>query len=107
MINNEQYIKQCPVEMCNPKGLDRQYQHLCGRDNCNVRRAYFQGRTELKKEYEDIVIGLTNEEVRRIKQDTRLETIDECIAKIKEEWSYYNDTCNEICNELERMKKQK
>lgn len=36
------------------------------------------GKAELKKEYEDIVIDLTNEEVRRIKQDTRLNTIDEC-----------------------------
>lgn len=69
--------------------------------------AYKMGRADLKKEYEDIVIGLTKEEVRRIKEETRFSTIDECISKIKAEWSYYDNTCYEICNELEKLKEQK
>lgn len=46
------------------------YQYLDANAITNIVDAYIKGRRDLYKEYKDLIIGLTKEEERRIRQDT-------------------------------------
>lgn len=77
------------------------YQYLDANAITNIVDAYIKGRRDLYKEHEDLIIGLTKEEARRIRQDT----IDECIKAI-------TDYCGGLPNinlisALEQLKENK
>lgn len=96
-----EYIKRCPVKECTPKGLDRQYAHLCGKNECNALKAYKQGRADERKDFADVAFVLSREEIRR----TRISAIDECIKMVKshsDDDRLMNDYYVELLEELKK-----
>lgn len=80
------------------------YQYLDANAITNIVDAYIKGRRDLYKEHEDLIIGLTKEEARRIRQDA----IDEVINKCSKEYQVFSDdtVCKIWLSDLEKLKEK-